>query len=139
MRHESDSSDETPRERRRTVRRRRIEEHGIKDARVRPGTDAVVIDVSAGGALIETRHRMLPGAAIELQLASGSGRVAVRGSVVRCSVARVRAGGIWYRGAIAFDRHLPWFVEGENDGDAVPAAEMRRGRHRREDAIPPVL
>jgi hypothetical protein len=107
-------------------------------ARVRPGSEAALIDVSAGGALIETFHRMLPGSSIELQLSAGEQRVAVRGRVVRCTVECLRAGGIWYRGAIAFDRHLPWFVEDERSGYGVPNAEMRPYRHGREDATPHV-
>jgi PilZ domain-containing protein len=146
MRLEREENDETAQERRRTTRRRHLEDHGIREARVRSGSDAAVIDVSAGGALIETPRRLLPGAAIELQLISEAGRVAVRGRVLRCAVWRIRPGSIWYRGAVAFDRHLQWFVEdgvedgGTNSGGGygVPGGETRAGRHRREQATPHV-
>lgn len=134
----SDAAENAGHERRSTRRRRQVEEHGIISARVRPGSEAALIDVSAGGALIETFHRMLPGSAIELQLAAGERRVAVRGRVVRCTVACLRASGIWYRGAIAFDRHLPWFVEEERSGYGVPNAEMRPRRQGRADVTPHV-
>lgn len=113
-------------------RRRSLGEHGIVSARIRPGSDATVIDVSAGGALIETPHRLLPGAMVELQLAAGDERTAIRGRVVRCAVAWLGAAGVRYRGAIAFDRSLPWLA-GAN-GYAVPTAETRQRRHGREDA-----
>jgi hypothetical protein len=124
-------------ERRAAPRRRGVVEHGIASARVRPGTDADIIDVSAGGALIESAHRMLPGAPIELQLAAGGRREAIRGRVVRCSVARLRAVGVWYRGAIRFDRQLPWLVEEEGSGYGVPGSEMRGHRRCGEDPTRP--
>jgi hypothetical protein len=88
-----------------------FEEHGIVSARVRPGHRARLIDVSAGGALIETGHRLLPGTSVELQVETGTRKANVRGHVVRCAVVRVRPTWVCYRGAIAFDRHLPWFIE----------------------------
>lgn len=88
-----------------------FEDHRIVSACVRPGHRARLIDVSAGGALIETSHRLLPGSPVELQVETGSGRASVRGRVLRCAVVRVRPTWVCYRGAIAFDRHLPWFVD----------------------------
>jgi hypothetical protein len=99
-------------DRRGTQRLRRPADHGIVSARVRAGDDVEVVDVSAGGALIETGHRLLPGAAIELHLARANARTAVRGRVVRCAVAGLRAASICYRGAVRFDRHLPWYADG---------------------------
>ena len=87
-----------------------FEEHRIISAAVRPGHRARVIDVSAGGALIETSLRLLPGTAVELQVETGTNRANVRGRVLRCAVVRLRPTWVCYRGAIAFDRHLPWFI-----------------------------
>jgi hypothetical protein len=98
-------------ERRGARRLEAFEEHRIVSACVRPGHRARVIDVSAGGALIETSLRLLPGTSVELQVATGTDRANVRGQVVRCAVVRLRPTWVCYRGAIAFDRHLPWFVE----------------------------
>jgi hypothetical protein len=88
-----------------------FEEHRIVAASVRPGHRARVIDVSPGGALIETSLRLLPGTSVELQVETGTNRTSVRGRVLRCAVVRVRPTWVCYRGAIAFDRHLPWFVD----------------------------
>ena len=97
---------------RRGMRRREaFEDHRIVSACVRPGHRARLIDVSAAGALIETSHRLLPGTSVELQVETSSDRTRVRGRVVRCAVVRLRPTWICYRGAIAFDRHLPWFVD----------------------------
>ena len=98
-------------ERRSGRRRDAFDEHRIVSACVRPGHPARLIDVSAGGALIETSHRLLPGASVELQVDMGTNRTNVRGRVVRCAVVRLRPTWVCYRGAIAFDRHLPWIVD----------------------------
>jgi hypothetical protein len=129
----NDSADD----RRQAPRQRGVEEHGIVATKVRPGRDASLVDVSAGGALVETSHRLLPGTSVELQLETSSERATVRGRVVRCAVAGLRSASVCYRGAISFDRHLPWFVPA--DGYGMPGHETRRAATRRADATPDVL
>ena len=103
-------SDDAP-DRRGMRRLEAFEEHRIVSACVRPGHHARLIDVSPGGALIETSHRLLPGTPVELQVETGTVRARIRGQVLRCVVVRLRPTGVCYRGAIVFDRHLPWFVD----------------------------
>lgn len=81
-------------------------EHGILSARVRLGYRAAVVDVSAGGALIEISKRLLPGATVDLQIETASDRSTLSGRVVRCAIARLRSNSVSYRAAIAFDG--PW-------------------------------
>jgi hypothetical protein len=97
-------------DRRATRRLEAFEEHRIVSASVRPGHRARVIDVSAAGVLVETSHRLLPGTSVEVQVETGTERASVRGHVLRCAVVRLRPTWVCYRGAIAFDRQLPWFV-----------------------------
>ena len=73
----------------------------------------MLINISAGGALIDTTHRLLPGSSVELLVERNHYRASVRGRVLRCAVVRVRPSAVCYRGAIGFDRCLPWFVEPE--------------------------
>jgi hypothetical protein len=108
---DAQTCDERP-DRRRARRRRTIHDHGILSARVRPGREAALLDVSAGGALIETTYRLLPGSPIELHVATNERRASVRGSVLRSAVAGVRATSICYRTAIGFGHLLAWFVDG---------------------------
>jgi len=124
-------------ERRRTYRRQRPEEHGIVSTRVRPGHEATLVDVSAGGALIETSLRLLPGAAVELQVDTGTTRASVRGRVLRSAVVRVRASSVCYRGAIGFDTHLPWFAG--DSGCVPPSSDARSARPERADDTPKVI
>ena len=93
-------------DRRRVKRSRIISEHGVLLARVRPGHQASIIDISVHGTLIETVHRLLPGSPIELHLETSRERLAIRGRVLRCSVTSVVASSICYHGAIHFDRSL---------------------------------
>jgi len=123
-------------DRRRARRKNDVEEHGIVAARIRPGRDAAVIDVSADGALVETRHRLLPGTTVDLHLETPHHRATIRGRVLRCSVARVRSTSVCYRGAIGFDRHLPWFVDESGAGYGVHSSETRGGVPARAAATP---
>jgi hypothetical protein len=102
---------------------RRRDDHGILGARVRPGHEVAVVDVSAAGILIETDRRLLPGASVEMQLETPARTVTIRGRVVRCAVARLRPALVCYRGAIAFERCLPWFIA-DRSGYHVPSAEL---------------
>lgn len=113
-------------ERRQTRRRQSFAEHGIVSARVRPGIDASVVDVSAAGALLETRHRLLPGSSVEISFAQDMRWPAVRGRVVRCAVAHVGPDRMHYRGAILFDRRLPWLSDDGSHGYSLPGCERRR-------------
>ena len=114
-------------ERRRHRRHVRPEEHRIVSARIRPGYDVSVVDMSAGGALVESERRLMPGSPVELHVRSVHRSEIVRGRIVRCAVARLRANGICYRGAIAFDHNLLWLVDEAVTGYTVPGAETRLG------------
>jgi len=112
-------------ERRLTRRHQSVEEHGIVSALVRPGIIALVVDVSAAGVLIQTHHRLLPGSSIDIHFDLDKRLPAERGRVLRCAVARLEAALICYRGAVLFDRHLPWLTDDGRRGYAVPSLEMR--------------
>ena len=64
-------------ERRGMRRMEGVDEHRIVSASVRPGHRVRLIDVSAGGALVETSHRLLPGTSVELQVATGTDRASI--------------------------------------------------------------
>jgi hypothetical protein len=98
-------------ERRHHQRHHDLAHHHIVAIRVRPGHVANIVDVSAGGALIETHHRLLPGHVVELHVERLNDHARVRGRVLRCAVEKVRPASVCYRGAIAFERQLSWLVE----------------------------
>jgi hypothetical protein len=70
---------------------------------LRPGRDVVVVNLSRGGALVESPTRLAPGTRTELQL-FGELKCTVRGRVERCRVSRLEP--LRYEGAIVFDDSL---------------------------------
>jgi hypothetical protein len=81
--------------------------------RLRPGRPAQIVDVSAGGALIETESRLLPGTRVELQVGEPVALYKVKARILRCHVARLDRERIRYRGALAFEE--PLLFGGSND------------------------
>ena len=91
-------------ERRRATRVIFRDGHLPPAARVRPGSEVIVVDLSSTGALLEGHSRLRPGGRCELTFALASGDITVRGRVTRCFVARLeRAAAIRYRTAVAFE------------------------------------
>ena len=86
---------------------RRVPDSGepLVAVRVRGGRELAVIDVSDEGVLVEGQARLLPGTHVEVHVVTSTGRVLVRTRVVRAFVSALQ-GGIRYRSALAFDRHV---------------------------------
>jgi PilZ domain-containing protein len=74
--------------------------------RVRPGRAAQIVDLSPGGALIETDWRLLPGMRVELQLGEPVAQFRVKGRILRCHVALLDRERVRYRGAVVFEEQL---------------------------------
>lgn len=112
-------------ERRRSRRRQSVHEHGIDSARVRRGVNVSIVDVSAGGVLVETPQRLLPGLPLEIHFERGKRLSTIRGRVLRCVVIRLTASTVCYRGAIGFDRYLPWLAEDVAAGSSFTTTEVQ--------------
>jgi hypothetical protein len=125
------------RERRRAVRLTSVSEHGVRVIKIRPGDGATLIEVSAAGALVETHRRLLPGSAVELHMETDHQKARVRGTVVHCSVVRVGPACVAFRGAIEFERHLPWFAP--DHGYRFPSWDRRSDAIARADATQCVI
>ena len=76
-----------------------------REGLLRPGLDVQLLNVSRGGALVESPARLLPGTRTELQL-SGAQRHTIRGRVDRCRVSALDP--VTYQGAIVFEGALDW-------------------------------
>ena len=81
---------------------------GVDRARLRPGRTAIIIDLSSGGALIETDWRLLPGTRVEMQVGDPLPVFRVAGRILRCHVALLDGQRIRYRGALVFEKQLPF-------------------------------
>ena len=121
-------------ERRRAVRHRRgLEEGGLLQVRIRSGHPAVLLNISAGGALLESESRSAPGTAIELIFEERDRQFAIKGRVLRSAVTRVISDGVSYEIAVAFDSHL-WSPTGPGAGYLIPTREGRMTGWIRADA-----
>lgn len=81
---------------------------GMERARLRPGRSAHIVDLSSGGALIETDWRLLPGMRVEMQVGEPVPLFRVAGRILRCHVALLDRERIRYRGALMFEEQLPF-------------------------------
>lgn len=76
--------------------------------RVRPGLPVHVREVSSGGCVIDTNRSLLPGARVELAVASNIGRHVLRGRVLRCQVGHISASAVTFAAAVQFDEAVDW-------------------------------
>src|SRR5262249_37656909 len=106
-------------------RRRTVREHGIESARLRRGGHVTVVDASAGGVLIETPQRLLPGMPLEIHLGRAAGISIIRGRVLRSVIAHRTASAVRYRGAIGFEHDLSWFIDDVAAGSSFTSAESQ--------------
>ena len=74
-------------------------------ARIRPGREVVIVDLSCDGALVEGPWRFRPLSRCDVHLKVTGQDVHLRARIVRCFVARLeRQEPVRYRTALAFDR-----------------------------------
>jgi hypothetical protein len=72
----------------------------------------VIVDVSAGGALVEGTCPLRPGSRIEVQLETTARRSMVAAHVTRCAVAAIHPeSGVTYRAALSFNDACDWVRE----------------------------
>ena len=77
----------------------------LSSARLRHGLDVTVLNVSAGGALVEADARLLPGSTVELHVSAPGWQWSGPARVLRCHVsALVADNGVRYRAALGFER-----------------------------------
>lgn len=78
-------------------------------ARLRPGGDVVLVDLSGTGALVEGTFRFRPESRCDLSVTCEASESTLRAVIVRSFVARLdRTGPVRYRAAIKFDRPVDW-------------------------------
>jgi PilZ domain len=101
-------------------------------ARVRPGHRVHVVNVSAGGALIDATRPLRPGTDVEVQFERSDSRVRVSATVLRCGIAALDPHrGPTYRAAIAFSQTIDWVREGTtHDGYCMPDVHDDSPRNR---------
>jgi len=90
------------RERRRHERRAPRSDEPLRHMRLRAGRELAVVDVCAGGALLEGASRLMPGTHADIHVVTRQGRVLARARVLRAWISALEAEGVTYRSAVAF-------------------------------------
>jgi hypothetical protein len=95
---------------------------GITRATLRPGCSVRVVNVSAGGALVQGGRPLRPGARVHVQLVTSCRVFALVARVLRCTVWMLDShDGATYRGALQFEERCELFWEpGTLPGSRVP-------------------
>ena len=94
-------------------------------ATLRPGCAITLVDVSAGGALVEGRRPLRPGARVHLQILTTSQRFPIAALVLRCAVRALDPlAGVTYRGAVKFEHRVEWWAASTRAEE--PMAEHER-------------
>ncbi len=96
---------ESPSNRRIYERRKASELEWLRGAGVKYGAEARVLDISAGGLLLETAQALKPNATVVLELTGLDHPILVPSKVLRCRVASL-GDILTYQGACAFKRPL---------------------------------
>jgi hypothetical protein len=74
-------------------------------ATLRPGCLVSIVDLSAGGALVDAPRPLRPGARVHVQLIAGERAFSVAAHILRCFVWEVDPhNGVRYRGALRFEQ-----------------------------------
>jgi hypothetical protein len=96
----------------------------VTRATLRPGCAVRVVDLSAGGALVQAAQPLRPGARVHLQLVTTTRAFALVATVLRCAVWTLHAElGATYRGALQFEERCDAFWEASTlYGSQVPTA-----------------
>ena len=96
-------------------------------ATLRPGCSVTLVNLSAGGALLQAARPLRPGARVQLQLVTTRRTTVLPAHVLRCVVwALDRVDGATYRGAVQFEQRCDSIYETE--ASAAGARGLRRGR-----------
>ncbi len=77
-------------------------------ARIRPGHQVRVLNLSHGGALVEGSRRLLPGTTVDVHLEREEESHACRARVVHCAVSALHQHGVAYRAGLAFESGPRW-------------------------------
>ena len=113
------------------ARRLRASEAGVvRQARLLPGGDADILNISNTGLLVENKSRLPIGSTVNVRV-QGSSVMGIEGHIVRSRVSAIhRDGSLTYETAVEFDRPYP--IDGDEleppkPRSASPGTKKRSG------------
>jgi hypothetical protein len=101
----------------------------LNTVRLKYGPVVSLIDLSTGGAQIETSSRLQPGAVVVVQISGPDGEIAMPSNVLRCHVSQVTPFPM-YRSALSFKRAFDAPQRTDNERGSDPVANLV-GEHAR--------
>ena len=106
------------------ARRMRASEAGVvRQARLLPGGDAIILNISNTGLLVETKSRLPVGSAVTVRV-QGASVMGIEGRIVRSKISAIhRDGSMSYETAIEFERPHSIDGEGIEETPTAPAAD----------------
>ena len=113
------------RERRASPRRPASELPFLKSVKLLAGPEVRLIDVSRGGAQLESETPLPPGTRVCLRLVTTDTTLLIDGRVLRSRVSCLQPGLVRYRSAVAFDEEVALFSVDKADS-AARVAEPRQ-------------
>jgi hypothetical protein len=112
---------------RRAERRFRVPPQLQVRVTLRPGCVVELVEVCAGGALIEVPRPLRPGSRVHVQVTTKERSFAIAANVTRCMVWSLDPlEGTRYRGALKFEHRIKW-CWGEPVALGDPCDDRRRG------------
>jgi hypothetical protein len=115
------------------ARRLRASEAGVvRQARLLPGGDAHILNISNTGLLVENKSRLPIGSTVNVRV-EGSAVMGIEGHIVRSRVSAIhRDGTLTYETAIEFERPQP--IDG-HEAEAVPRPAAKRSAASGDDDV----
>jgi len=116
------------------ARRLRASEAGVvRHARLLPGGDADILNISNTGLLVENKSRLPIGSTVNVRV-EGSAVTGIEGHIVRSRVSAIhRDGTLSYETAIEFDQ--PQTIDGTDPEPAQPKTARRKAAPSSEDDV----
>ena len=114
--------DKSGSERRRTFRFPPNAVPGLKTVHLGSGPEVELVNISRGGALLESTSRLTPSSNISLRLVAGESSFVIRGRVIRSQVAGFLGSMLKYRSAIQFTQEFVLLPEAESPSIEPDAA-----------------
>ena len=111
----------------------------ITRATLRPGCAVRVVNLSAGGALVQADQPIRPGARVHVQIVTTVRAFALVARVLRCAVWTLDPhDGATYRGALQFEDRCESFWEPETQSGSEIPGISRHDRRGRGNALPAI-
>jgi len=115
----------------RAKRLRAAEAGVVRQARLLPGGDADILNISNTGLLVENKSRLPIGSSVNVRV-QGAAVLGIEGHIVRSRVSAIhRDGTLSYETAIEFDH--PQSIDGSEPPPAQPRAAARRAERSEDD------